>query len=123
MRTITKYYLLYFIITRYWKPVCSAAWILFIVYEGLIGYDRYYSKYPLCPHSDFTDQWYLHASVSTFIGFVLTLLIVCMRIVKIDNDIERLPYLVILNIIVISTIGTMLSVFFNWGGMCLDSLG
>ena len=93
------------------------------MYEALIGYDKYFSESPLCPHSEFFDQWYLYTSMISFTGFVLTLLIVFMRIMNIDNANEKLPYFVILNIIIISTIGTMLTVFFNWGGMCIDSLG
>ena len=111
-------------LTRYRKPACTIAWSIFIVYECLIGYDHYYSKYPLCPYTHNTDQWSSSVGVSVVTGFLLTLIIVCMKIIKINyDDTERLPYLVMLNIVLISSIGSILSVFFNWGGMCIDSLG
>jgi hypothetical protein len=113
-----------FVFIRYWKPACIAAWLIFITYEGFIGYDYYYSTQPLCPHSDNTDQWYLSTCAGVATGFLLTLLIVCMKIIKIkDDDIEKIPYLVMLNIVLINSIGTFLSIFFNWGGICIDSLG
>ena len=96
---------------------------VFVAYEALLGYDYYYNANPLCPYLDYTEQWYLYLCAGVITGFLLTVIIVCMKLMKLDDDIERLPYLVMLNIVLISSIGVILSVFFNWGGVCIDSLG
>jgi hypothetical protein len=36
---------------------------------------------------------------------------------------ERVPYFTAFNIVSMGTIATMLAVIFDWGGICIDSLG
>ena len=79
--------------------------------------------YLLCPHSDYTGSWHLNIRIGVTILMSLPLLILCIKFKNLGDVNERVPYLVLLNIIAISNIGTILSVFFNWGGTCIDSLG
>ena len=111
--------------SRNWKPACAAAWTIFIVYEVAIGYDKFNSVNPLCPHSDwYYPIWYWYICYGVLGAFtIITLLLVITKISHIDAIEDRVPHLVACNIILISTIATVLTLVLNWGGVCIDVLG
>ena len=108
---------------RTWKPFCATAWMIFISYEVLIGYDKYSSNHPWCPLSDqYYPNWYWYISYGVLGALITTLIVVLIKIYEINALKDRIPYLVGLNIILISTIATTLPLVLNWG-LCIDVLG
>ena len=110
--------------TRWWKPSCILAWGIFLAFEIYIGLDRIYSKNPLCPHSDLKyGKWYWYTIVVVFGGFLTTWGELLTKIVQSNPGNERVPYLTAFNIVTMGTLATLLSLVFDWGGVCIDVLG
>lgn len=88
-----------------------------------IGYDKFYSVNPLCHHSDqHYPIWYWYICHGVLGAFTITLLLVITKISQVDTIEDKVPHLVACNIIMISTIATVLSLV-DWGGVCIDVLG
>ena len=56
-------------------------------------------------------------------AFASKLVLVVIKILKISTMEERVPHIVAFHIILISMVATVLSIVWNWGGLCVDMLG
>lgn len=94
------------------------------MYEVLIGYDKISSEHPLCPFTDrYYPFWYWYICYGVLGAFIITLLLVISKISQIRELEDKVPHMVACNIILISTIASILAFVLNWGGVCIDVLG
>lgn len=109
---------------RTWKPACISAWAFFLIFEALIGYDKYTSTQPLCPYSDEDyPSWYWYTCYGVLGAWVIIWLILLIKIIQIKQLEDKIPHIVALNIVSIGTVATALALVLNWGGLCIDVLG
>ncbi len=88
------------------------------------GLDKIYNENALCPHSDANfANWYWYTMYSVLGGFALIWSALCMRLLSVTDSSKRVPYIVAFNIVTMGTIATVLALFWNWGGVCIDVLG
>ena len=50
-------------------------------------------------------------------------LVVLSKISQIDELEDKVPHMVAFHIVSMGTMATILSLLFNWGGLCIDVLG
>ena len=110
------------VLYKYYRVAYIYSWIIFIVYQIIIGVDYYYNKTPLCHYNDKqynNDYWY---SYYTILGaFLSTSIFILFKMFFSNYDSHKtIPLIMTANIILISTISTGMSIFFNWGGICID---
>mmetsp|Transcript_30216 Transcript_30216/g.41566 ORF Transcript_30216/g.41566 Transcript_30216/m.41566 type:complete len:767 (-) Transcript_30216:185-2485(-) len=112
------------VLYRWWKEACILAWVVFIFFEIIIEYDHMYSKSPLCNTSDrYYPRWYQSIYLIVLGGFMVTWLILLSRIVNSKPGFECVPFYTAINIVSMGAVATILAIFFNWGGVCVDVLG
>mmetsp|Transcript_19791 Transcript_19791/g.27208 ORF Transcript_19791/g.27208 Transcript_19791/m.27208 type:complete len:730 (-) Transcript_19791:249-2438(-) len=112
------------VLYRSWKPACIGAWGFFIAFQLCLGLDKIYSKNPLCPYSDFDyGNWYWYTCMCALGGFLTTWGVLLTKIVQSKPGNERVPYLTAFNIVSMGSLATILSLVFEWGGVCIDVLG
>ena len=98
--------------------------MLFIFYQIVIQYDYTYSKFPLCNLSDANyPRWYKSMYLIVLGGFMVTWTILFSRIANSKPGYECVPFYTAINIVSMGALATILSLFFNWGGICIDVLG
>ena len=68
-------------------------------------------------------MWYFYSYVAIFTGFAVVLLTMLGKIVQSEQSNDMPSYLIYFHIVALSTVGTMLSLIFGWGGVCSDILG
>lgn len=89
-----------------------------------MGYDHYSSHQPLCPFSDHDyPTWYWYTSFGVLGAFVIIWLVSLSKISQIHDLEDKVPHMVAFHIVSMGTLATILSLFFNWGGLCIDILG
>jgi signal transduction histidine kinase len=114
------------IIQTWWKSLVAYSWSIFIVYETAIGVNYYRSSLPICPYVDVIDVSY-YTTMMYFIlgGFFMILASIIIRFITTnENDTNKyFLYWISLHIITISTVSTFITTVYNWGGVCIDSLG
>jgi signal transduction histidine kinase/CheY-like chemotaxis protein len=114
------------ILQRWWKYVCSYAWVSFISYETIMGLNYIFSNNPICSgdHIDYSN-YYWYSMFFVLGGFSVVLSNIVIRIINTDaKEIsKKCLFYIALNLILITTIATILSIVFNWGGICIDQLG
>lgn len=109
---------------RTWRPACVGAWSFFLIFQVLIGYDKYKSVQPLCPYSDFEyPRWYWYICYGVLGAFIIIWFVVLSKISQIENLEDKVPHLVAFNIVSMGTLATILALVLNWGGVCIDVLG
>lgn len=109
---------------RYWRSACTISWGLFLLYEAIIGYDKFAHEDPLCPLSDENfPVWYWYSNFAVFGAFVFVWLTLFIKVNQIHSAKEKIPHLVAFNIVSMGTLATGLALFFDWGGLCIDVLG
>jgi len=82
------------------------------------------NKNPLCTETDYDyPLWYWRICFTVLGGFILTWFSILMRIVYSKPGFECVPFYTTFNIVSMGTIATVLSLFLNWGGVCIDVLG
>lgn len=109
---------------RFWLQACILAWLVFLIYEALIGWDKMKNAKPLCPYSAKSYKlwfWYIYGAVLG--GFLMVGSILLVEILKLNAGNERIPYFTALNIVSIGSLTTLLCIVFDWGGICVDALG
>jgi hypothetical protein len=112
------------ILTKWWLQMCVPAWLLFIIFELAVFFDRQYSKKPLCPHSDHHfPEWYWYTNFGVLGGFIVVLFVLLLKMIQSESGSKRITSLVAFNIVLMGTIATILALCFEWGGMCIDVLG
>ena len=83
-----------------------------------------FSSTPICSESDSQfPMWYFYSYVAIFTGFAVVLLTMLGKIVQSEQSNDMPSYLIYFHIVALSTVGTMLSLIFGWGGVCSDILG
>ena len=82
------------------------------------------SEKPLCPNSD-ADYgfWYWITCFMVLGGFIIKWLTFVAKIAQTEPGNERIIYTYGLSILSMSAMTTLLSLFWNWGGVCIDTLG
>jgi len=82
------------------------------------------NKNPLCKYNDYDyPLWYWRTCFGALGGFILTSFILLARIIYSKPGFECVPFYTAFNIAFMGTIATALSLYFNWGGVCIDVLG
>ena len=56
-------------------------------------------------------------------GFCMTWLILLAKIIQAPSRHENVPNFVAFHIVSMATLATTCTLFFNWGGVCIDALG
>jgi signal transduction histidine kinase len=106
-----------------WHIACTISWVVFVAYQIGIGCDRLYSGESLCPYSEeHFGAWYRETCVSCLCGLLLVWCLLLLKIFQMEPDDKRIPLWVSFNVTSMASISTFLSVVFNWGGVCVDSL-
>lgn len=104
--------------------MCGTAWGFFIVFEALIGYDKFANSHPLCPGNDLDyPTWYWYLNFGVLGAFIFVWISLIIKISQIKRAEEKTPHLVAINIVSMGTIATLLALLFDWGGVCIDVLG
>jgi len=112
------------VLYRWWEKACISSWIIFICFQICIQIDHTYSKHPLCPHTDeIYPKWYWTVCLATMGGFICTWIVLLTRLMNSPSSFENAPTYTAFNVVSMGTLATVLSVFFNWGGVCIDVLG
>ena len=108
-------------------PMVALAWTLWLSYEASIGYNRHYSVAPLCPYStnDLFGRpaWYMAINYTSVGAMVMICLSVIIKISTMESSKAKAILVVTFNMICIGTVTRFLEVFFEWGGVCRDSMG
>lgn len=105
----------------YYKRACVYSWIFFLLYEIFIEIDFVYSKNKICNNDYKFDVDYFYSYYVIFGAFLSTCCFVLFKMAFSCYDVHKtIPLIVVSNIILISTISTGLSIFLNWGGLCID---
>ena len=109
---------------RTWRPACIGAWTFFLICQAAIGLDKCISENPLCPYSDKDyPLWYWYICYGVLGAFAIIWLAVLSKISQIQQLEDKVPHLIAFNIISMGTLATILALFLNWGGLCVDVLG
>ena len=104
-----------------WRSVVAFAWIQFIAFELGMVIDRFYSKEPLCPHSDHDyPRWYWNLMWCCLGGFVMIWLSLLMKVLSVTKD-QQSPLMVALHIVSMGMIATFIPCFVD-AGVCIDVL-
>ena len=112
------------VLARYWVQFCCVAWLLFLAFELALGFDRLSSENPLCPASDSDyPEWYWRTNFGCLGAFLFILCVLVTRLLQQKTGTKRIPLLVAFNIVTMATVATILSLCFEWGGVCIDVLG
>lgn len=112
------------VLYRTWRTACISAWIIHIFLEVGVGLDKLFSTHPFCAKSNSNlGVFYLYSCSIAFGGFLFTWLILLTRILQTAPGIDRVPYFVAFNVVSIGLSASFLELFFNWGGVCIDSWG
>ena len=108
----------------YWQPACISAWTLFIIYQTLIGYDKFANPHSLCPHDDYSyPMWYWYSCFGVLGAFVFVWIALLTKISNIQSAQEKTPHLIAFNIVSMGTLATVFALVLDWGGICIDVLG
>jgi len=105
------------------------AWLFFIVTTAAIGWNRQFSTDPLCPHSDkdfgqgARPEWYVAACWLSVGAFLILVVNGWIRVHYMAPCKARVVQTAALNINAMGLTSAVLSVAFEWGGTCVDSLG
>ena len=88
---------------KWWKEICWAAWLFFILFEIAIRYDQLHSVQPLCPYSDqdVDREWYWPVRYAIFGGFILVLITVIVKMLQMKKSDRKVPLLIAFHIILI----------------------
>ena len=79
---------------------------------------------PLCPYSATSvELWYWYSYGAVLGGFLMVGSNLFVEILQLKIGNERIPYFTAFNIVSIGALATALSLFFDWGGICVDALG
>ena len=99
------------------------AWIVYFCYEiGLIV--NGFSQHPLCPYDPANyGSFYGFACAVALSGFFFTLIMLVAKVIQTRSEKERISNFIAINIVLIGLVSTFLAIFFNVGGICVDSLG
>jgi hypothetical protein len=112
------------LLEKWWLHFTVGGWIIFLILELSVGFDRFFSKRPLCPHSDhYYPEWYWRTNFGCLGGFILILCVLFMKLFQLKPGSKRIPLLVAFNIVTMGTVATILALCFEWGGVCIDVLG
>jgi signal transduction histidine kinase len=110
-------------LSRWWKTIIGVAWFHFIIFQLVVGYDRLFSKKPLCPFSDAGfGEVYWYSCFCCLGAFIMICLVLLIRIVSTQLGNYRVPYILAFNVAAIGTIASWLSFVHEWGGVCIDVL-
>lgn len=113
------------VLQKWWKTLIACSWAIFLSYEAAIGLDFYLSEFPICPHvPDNYHIMYWEGMYFIMGGFCMILASIIVRFVTTnENDTDKFfLYWISLHIITISCISTLLTIVYNWGGICMDGL-
>ena len=109
------------VLTITWRGFVAVAWIQFIAFELGMVIDRFYSKEPLCPHSDHDyPRWYWNLMWCCLGGFVMIWLSLLMKVLSVTKD-QQSPLMVALHIVSMGMIATFIPCFVD-AGVCIDVL-
>mmetsp|Transcript_9476 Transcript_9476/g.13093 ORF Transcript_9476/g.13093 Transcript_9476/m.13093 type:complete len:755 (+) Transcript_9476:48-2312(+) len=112
------------VLCRHWKNACCVSWTSFFCFQIAIGFDRYFSKEPLCSYgNEVFNEWNLLACFAVLGGFAVEWSILLSRILKSSYLKDRAPFMIYFNIVSMGAITSFLSFTLNWGGLCIDNLG
>jgi signal transduction histidine kinase/CheY-like chemotaxis protein len=114
------------IIHTWWKSLVAYSWSIFITYELAIGFNYFEANQPICPYKDvISNSYYINIMYFILGGFFMILASIIVRFLTTnENDSNKyFLYWISLHIITISTISTFITTLYNWGGVCIDSLG
>jgi uncharacterized membrane protein len=86
---------------KWWKEICFAAWLFFILFETAIRYNQLYSNQPLCPYSDLDvdKEWYWPVRYATLGGVILILITVIVKILQMKKKDKKVPLYIAFHII------------------------
>ena len=113
------------VLSRWCNRVCLSAWIFFISFQIFIGCDRFYSAKPLCPYSEKEfdpPAWYTATLYTCLGGFFMIWMALALKVYLTESSKARVLLFAGLQIVSMGTIATMLAVFWEWGGFCIDVL-
>lgn len=115
------------ILFRNWKLACFSSWGIFLLYQILIITQSYaFPHQPLCNHNIMSNghaSFYSFASAAAVGGFFFTSIMIFMKILVARPGKERIPRILVLNVVLIGLLSNVLFVVFNWNGVCIDVLG
>jgi hypothetical protein len=110
-------------LSRWWKKLLVVAWINFIIFQLIVGYDRRFSEKPLCPYSASSfGKTYWCFCFSCLGAFMMICLVLFYRVASTQLGHHRVPHVLALNIAAMGTIASWLSIVHEWGGVCIDAM-
>ena len=109
--------------SKYWRNAVLLSWASFIIVEAIVGYDKYYSEYPICPLNNGYSNGYWYMCFACLGGFVMSWFVLLFKLFQFKDKKSRIPQFIGLNILSIGALTTLLTVMFDWGGVCIDVLG
>jgi uncharacterized membrane protein len=86
---------------KWWKEICFAAWLFFILFETAIRYNQLYSNQPLCPYSDqdVNKEWYWPVRYAILGGFILVLITVIVKMLQMKKKDKKVPLYIAFHLI------------------------
>ena len=104
--------------------MCIGSWSFFVIYQALIGYDKYASFQPLCSFSDKDYPiWYWHICSGVFGAWIIIGFAVLIKISQISEMDDKVPHIVAFNIVSMGALASGMALTLDWGGICMDTLG
>jgi uncharacterized membrane protein len=94
---------------KWWKEVCCASWLSFILFQTVIRYNQLYSKQPVCPFSDedVNKEWYWPIRYAILGGFILVLITVIVKMLQMKKKDKKVPLYIAFYIITLGINKTM----------------
>lgn len=109
-----------------WKTTVCISWFIYIVFQfGL--YISTLENNSICRHNHHDPtkygQFYWYTNYSCFSVFITLWIIIVIKLGLMDANKKRIPLLLTLNIITLSTLTSILNIFWGNGSICIDTLG
>jgi len=113
------------LLDRWWKRAVAASWVVCLAFTIAIGCDKFISAVPLCPLNveDLLDRESILTSSAVLGAFVMIDMFALYKIYQLPRGQSRVPMWLALHSSLQGTFSTFLTVVFDWGGLCVDTLG
>ncbi len=110
--------------TRKWKLACCSSWATCSFFVILMSTQSYFFTEPICNIVPFEyGRFYSFACPVAVSGFFFYFMQLSVRIYYAIPGHERIPSIIVWNIILMGFLSILSFVAFNWQGVCIDVLG
>lgn len=107
-----------------WTIACIVAWALFLAMQIFGGLSHRSLNTRLCRYESKSFHiWYKYVGFSIVGVFGIIWTIFLWRIVQRKSNPDISPYVAYFNVISMGLITSILSLIFDWGGICMDGFG